>query len=266
MVHHFDHRWASYDGAECEDVSLSNKMNPSFEITPRYWAAGGEVLDQLRDKQWQHGWLMGWRDITNATNERTVVASIFPLSAVGNNLPLMFFGSPAPPPNLIAALCANLESLTLDFFARQKVGGTHLNFFIYQQLPILPPSAYGKVGAAFVVPRVLELVYTSYAMAPFARDLGYNGPPYTWDEDRRALLRADIDAWYALAYGLSRDEIRYVLDPKEAKGADYPSESFRGLQKNEISEYGEYRTARLVLAAYDRLVSEGMRPRTEGYR
>jgi hypothetical protein len=79
-------------------------------------------------------------------------------------------------------------------------------------------------------------------------------------------LRADLDAWYALAYGLSRDELRYVLDPKEVMGADYPSETFRVLQKNEIAKYGEYRTARLVMAAYDRLTSDGMCPRTEGYR
>jgi hypothetical protein len=103
-------------------------------------------------------------------------------------------------------------------------------------------------------------------MAPFARDLGYDGLPFTWDEDRRAHLRADLDAWFALAYGLSRDELRYVLDPKEAMGLDYPSETFRVLQKNEAAKYGEYRTARLVLAAHDRLVSEGMRPRVEGYR
>ncbi len=99
-----------------------------------------------------------------------------------------------------------------------------------------------------------------------ARDLGFDGPPIAWDEERRAHLRADLDAWYALAYGLSRDELHYVLDPKEVMGADYPSETFRVLQKNEIAKYGEYRTARLVMAAYDRLMSAGMRPRTEGYR
>jgi hypothetical protein len=41
---------------------------------------------------------------------------------------------------------------------------------------------------------------------------------------------------------------------------------FRGLQRNEIAKYGEYRTQRLVIAAYDTLVGQGMCPRTEGYR
>jgi hypothetical protein len=88
-------------------------------------------------------------------------------------------------------------------------------------------------------------------MASFARDLEYDGPPFAWDEDRRAQLRAQLDAWYARAYGLSRDELRYILDPGDVKGSDYPSETFRGLKANEIQRFGEYRTAHLVLQAWD---------------
>jgi hypothetical protein len=142
----------------------------------------------------------------------------------------------------------------------------HLAEFVFQQLPILPPSAYDEAALGFIVPHVLELTYTSHSMAPFARDLGYEGPPFAWDESRRAQLRAELDAWYALAYGLTRDELRYVLDPKDVMGEDYPSETFRVLQKNEIARHGEYRTRRLVLAAYDELTAQGMRPRVEGYR
>jgi len=35
--------------------------------------------------------------------------------------------------------------------------------------------------------------------------------------------------------------------------ADYPTETFRGLKSNEIRQFGEYRTRRLVLEAWDRL-------------
>ena len=99
---------------------------------------------------------------------------------------------------------------------------------------------------------MLELTYTSHSLAPFARDLGYEGPPFDWNEDRRALLRAELDAFYARAYGLTRDELRYILDPADVRGPDYPSETFRVLKTNEIARYGEYRTARLVLQAWDR--------------
>lgn len=56
-------------------------------------------------------------------------------------------------------------------------------------------------------------------------------PPFAWDEDRRARLRADLDAFYARAYGLTRDELRYILDPADVKGPDYPSGTFRVLKE-----------------------------------
>ncbi|MDR3720245.1 MAG: hypothetical protein P4L00_01485, partial [Candidatus Acidoferrales bacterium] len=260
MIHHFDHRWATYDaGATGDDASRGateeEKRNTSFEPSPRYWVPEREVADRLASKGWSRGWLMGWRDITNATNERTVIAAAFPRLSVGNKIPLMF-PAQSVSPHYSAALIGCLSSLVLDYCARQKIGGTTLNFFILFQFPLLPPSAYDQSNLAFIVPRVLELTYTSHSMAPFARDLGYNGSPFAWDEDRRVQLRAELDAWYARAYGLTRDELRYILDPADAKGPDYPSETFRVLKKNEIARFGEYRTARLVLAAYDQLSSQ----------
>ena len=224
--------------------------------------AGGRRKRQST-KGWKRGWLMGWRDITNATNERTAIFSVYPAVAIAHTIRNLFVDQDT---ELAAAFLANASSLPLDFVARQQVGGTHLTVEMVKQFPILPPTAYTKADLAFIVPRVLELTYTTHAMAPFARDLGYDGTPFAWNDERRALLRAELDAWYALAYGLTRDELRYVLDPKDVMGADYPSETFRVLQKNEIARYGEYRTRRLVLAAYDAQLAAGARPRVEGYR
>jgi hypothetical protein len=156
-------------------------------------------------------------------------------------------------PRLYPCLIGNLGALVLDYSARQKIGGNHLKFNVFMQLPILPPSAYSAIDISFIMPRVLELTYTSNSLAPFARDLGYNGSPFDWDEYRRAQLRAELDAWYARAYGLTRDELRYILDPADVMGVNYPSETFRVLKTNEMRRYGEYRTARLVLAAWDQL-------------
>lgn len=88
-------------------------------------------------------------------------------------------------------------------------------------------------------------------MKPFAEDMGYSGEPFIWDEDRRAILRAELDAKFAKLYGLTRDELRYILDPADVYGEDFPSETFRVLKNNEMRKYGEYRTQRLVLAAWD---------------
>jgi hypothetical protein len=82
-------------------------------------------------------------------------------------------------------------------------------------------------------------------------------PPFRWNEIRRAQLRAELDAYYARLYGLTRDELRYILDPKEVHGEDFPGETFRVLKEKEIKAYGEYRTRRLVLEAWDNLNAEG---------
>jgi hypothetical protein len=101
--------------------------------------------------------------------------------------------------------------------------------------------------------RVLELVYTAWDMQPFAQDMGYEGAPFVWNPERRAILRAELDAKYAKLYGLTRDELRYILYPKGVYGEEFPSETFRVLRDKEMKEYGEYRTQRLVLAAWDEL-------------
>jgi hypothetical protein len=255
MIHQFDHRWATYDGADSRDTTEAEKKDPAFESEPRYWVPEQEVADRLAAKNWARSWLMGWRDITNATNERTVIATVFPWVAVGHTIRLM---SVRVAPRLSAAFLASSQSLVFDYVARQKVAGTHLTVEMWRQLPVLPPSSYSDAALDYIVPKLLELTYTSNSMAPFARDLEYHGPPFAWNEDRRALLRAELDAWYARAYGLTRDELRYILDPEDAMGPGYPSETFRVLKNNEIRRFGEYRTAKLVLEAWDRMERSGL--------
>ncbi|MBW8270914.1 Eco57I restriction-modification methylase domain-containing protein [Caldovatus aquaticus] len=256
MIHQFDHRWAGYaeDGETTLDIPPERKRDPGFEPDPRYWVPEEEVEQRLRAKGWSRGWLLGWRDIARATDERTVIATVFPRVGVGNKIPLILSNET---PEFLVALSGNLSSLVFDFVSRQKIGGTTLNFFIFNQLPVLPPAFYTAPRLAFLLPRVLELTYTSHALAPFARDLGHTGPPFAWDEARRARLRAELDAFYARAYGLTRDEMRYILDPAEVKGPAYPSETFRVLKEKEIRLYGEYRTARLTLAAWDAMEADG---------
>jgi hypothetical protein len=261
MIHHYDHRFGDATNVTIKPVNASLPRPTSqqledinFEVSSWYYVPLIELNKRIAIAI-AGGWLLGWRDITKRNAERTIIASIFPWVAAGNNLPIVLFDQRTPP-GAIAALYANLCSIVLDFVARHKVGGTHLNYFIFQQLPVLPPSAYTPADLSFITPRVLELTYSSHSMTPFARDLDYDGAPFAWEEERRAQLRAELDAWYARAYGLTRNELRYVLDPADVKGLDYPSETFRVLKKNEIARFGEYRTGRLVLAAYDQLTSQ----------
>jgi hypothetical protein len=290
MLHQYDHRWATYEpDGTVRDVTLEEKMNPNYEVTPRYWVPKREVLNRIADvpdsvrKAWYAGeehqmrialascedeelnqlatvdnlmkkmdqvmdqrspkWLMGWRDIVRSTDERTVIASVFPRSGVGNTINMIlgvldehkFF------------LIANLTSIVLDYCARQKVGGTHLNQFYFKQLPILQPAKFSKILIALINQCVGELVSTSQRMASiFSEDISL------WNDDERATSRAELDALYARLYGLNREELMYILDPESVMGKDYPSQTFPGLKNKELREYGEYRTMRLVLEAWDR--------------
>jgi hypothetical protein len=199
----------------------------------------------------QPRWLMGWRRNARTTDERTWIASALAKVGIGDSI-FLWTCATANAAQL-SALISAFSSYVADFAARQKVGGTNLSFYFIQQFPVLSPSAFTPADLAFLAPRVLELTYTSHAMRAWAEDLGHSGPPFTWDEDRRARLRAELDAFFARKYGLTRDELRYVLDPADAKGAEYPSETFRVLKTKEEARYGEYRTQRLVLEAFDQL-------------
>jgi len=252
MIHQFDHRWATYANEENEayDTPLEKKQNPDFEISPRYWVPETDVKSRVSLKNWKNRWLMGWRDICRSHDQRTVIFSIIPWSGVGHTCPTIFLSEE---PRLWLGFLSNVNSLAHDYVARQSIGGIHLTYGYLKQFPVLPPEFYTEPRLAFIFPRVLELTYTSRALTPFARDLGFDGSPFAWDDDRRVYLRADLDAFYARAYGLTRDELRYILDPADVKGADYPSETFRVLKEKEIRQFGEYRTRRLVLAAWDRM-------------
>jgi hypothetical protein len=258
MVGAYDHRSGTFEGMETRPPKGSslppveaNNKQPGFEVQPWYWVPRSAREEFSRSFDWPYSWSFGYRFGTNPTNDRTIISAAIPEAVTPHVfvqvVPARALASRA------ALLLANLNGLVTDYVCRLKMSRQGLDVFIVKQLPILPPSAYSPKDFALVIARVLELTYTSHSMASFARDLGYSGPPFAWDEDRRALLRAELDAFYAKKYGLTRDELRYILDPADVMGPDYPSETFRVLKKNEIAKYGEYRTARLVLQAWDRM-------------
>lgn len=259
MFHQFDHRWASYEekeggngesGVGAVDVDLGKKLDPNCTVTPRYWVSRTEVENRLAGK-WDKEYLLAYRAICRSTDERTSILCLLPKIAIGHKSPTIFLN--VKNANLLACFFSNFNSLIFDFISRQKIGATDYSYFILKQLPVIPPDRYKPEDIEFISKRVLELTYTAWDMKPFAEDMGYHGEPFIWNPERRALLRAELDAYYAHLYGLRRDELRYILDPADVYGPDFPSETFRVLKNNEIKQFGEYRTQRLTLEAWDRL-------------
>lgn len=251
----FDSRFATCDGDGVRQVGIRQHADPNFEPQPTYWVHQTFFDDRLARRNvrsFTH--LLAMRRVSSNTNERTVVAAILPFQPVTYGWIMLLTDNERDS----VILLGSLNSFVVDYCARNKISQASIPQGTVYQLPILSPSFYTEPRLAFIVPRVLELTYTSHSLAPFARDLGHDGPPFAWDEDRRAQLRAELDAFYARAYGLARDELRYILDPADVKGPDYPSETFRVLKEKEIRQYGEYRTHRLVLAAWDRMEADGI--------
>ncbi len=209
-------------------------------------------------------WMFGWRDVTDMNaNIRTLICSVYPFSGSANTIFNMSSKHDAP---LMACLIAQLSSIPCDYVVRTKVGGTHLTYSYMNQIPALPPSAFGAAQKAFILPRVLELVYTTFSLRPFydeivglfpsaeSRSGAARGTPYPFNDERRALVKAELDAYVGHLWGLSRTDMEYILYPQSVMGPAYPSETFRGLREVEIKRHGEYRTQRLVLEAWDRIV------------
>ena len=286
MIHHFDHRWASFRGSDTEDVSLADKQDPGFSCLPRYWVAAREVdlrSANLLKQTATSRWLIGIRNVTNTTNERTVVGGVFPFAAVGNSLPV--WTAVAAPPTA-TALPALLSSFVCDYQARLKMGGTNFNFFIAKQIPVLFPAAFDEPGrwdsvAAstfdWLLPRVLELTYTTWHLESFAFDCGWTGPPFRWDEERRFLLRCELDAAFFHLYLPANERgnwqpprqlgdnrhaetpeqlselTDHCLTPRDA--VDYIMDTFPIVRRKDENRYGEYRTKRLILDIYDAMQS-----------
>ncbi len=321
MIWHYDHRFGTYEGVKSRSNTQlptptpDQHADPSFVAHPWYWVSEKQV--QSRTQNWNHRWFIGFRNITNTTNERTVISSIMGRTAVGHSAPLILPNLSAPK---VLILLANLNSIVLDNSARNKVGGTDITHFYIRQFPILRPDLDNKSDLLFIMSKVIELVYSAWDIKPFADDVwrdadeslraairsqweenkaatgghewsppewaeisddGIPLPPFKWDEDRRAHLRAKLDAYYAKLYGLTRKQLRYILDPadltekelsdildpeeeiddplneeaylRRSQSSTFPGETFRVLKQKELKTYGFYRTRHLILQSWEEL-------------
>jgi hypothetical protein len=290
MTNHYDHRWATYENQSPREVAINEKINPDYKVNPQFFVSKREVIMKTSKLQknilnaWYNGeehllrnylldtndevlssfsnsanilkefssfledrlpkWLFGFRNTTNSTNERTVIAPILPLCAVGNKITLVELDGIKDDYYLLAA---NLNSIVLDYFARQKVGATDLNNFYFKQFPIIPKKQYSSKQIEYIKNRVVALTVNTYEMQ---QALGEQ--IHQWDSNERDVMKAELDALYGRLYRLNRQEVMFILDPVSVMGSEYPSKTFPGLKKNENRDYGEYRTMRLVLEAWDR--------------
>lgn len=246
MIQMYDHRAASvivhsenvHRAAQQESTDLAHHSDPSFSPTPQFWVERKYVIEKYAGH-----WALGFKEITAPTNQRTMIACIAPGFAFSNKFPLLvpetgyedLYSTAAP------LLLANLNSFALDYVARQKLQGQTLNLFIIEQLPIIQADEFEKkIGSKtigeFVRSEVLHLSYTAHNLAPFAKDLGYDGPPFKWDDTDRRHRMARLDAIFFQLYGIGQEAAAYILD------------TFPIVREADHQAFGKYITRDLVLA------------------
>ena len=227
--------------------SLENLSSPDYFPETRYW------VNSMHTSGIETGYSIGFNDVCNTNNERSLIAAIVPQVGTGNTLPLLD-GMGA---HDASVLLGNLNSIPCDYFARNKIQSRHLNKYILEQLPIIPPEQFknrkfgSKTAAEVVRLAVLELTYTAHDLTSFARDMGYVDdadavkPPFIWDEERRLVLRAKLDAVFFHLYGITdREDIRYIYS------------TFPIVEREEKATYeGKYRSCELCLAFMNALAA-----------
>jgi hypothetical protein len=259
------------------ETSPAEKSESSMSACPRYWVAERDVVDSCGDTC-KRFWVT-FHDIANPNNERTFIGTLIPGVAISNPFGICLF-DPIVPPDLELNLSANLNSLVLDYTSRLKISSRHFNFFIVQQLPIVPPSTYGRANpwadnaqgvGGWMLSRALELTYTAWDLGPFAQDCGWSDPPFSWDVERRFLLRCELDAAFFHLYlpaeangdwrpaeGETAEDFACLKAsfPTPRDAVAYIMDTFPIVRRTDDEKYnGDYRTKRVILEVYQALAA-----------
>ena len=253
MVGNFDHR-ASSVSINTENVHNPHvgkpttgelHTDPTFIPSFLYWVPEEEVSQQFPKTM---GWTLVYRRITRPTDARTTIATIIPWNGVSYTLPMLLPADNGFSASDATCLLSALTSFSFDYVARQKLQGASMSLASLEQLPVIAPEDYDRrfgntTARELVRDHVLRLTYTAHDMAPFARDLGYDGPPFIWNEEERRHLRARLDALYFHLYGLDHEDAAYVLG------------TFPIVRREDEAQFGRYRTRDLILAYMNALAA-----------
>jgi hypothetical protein len=273
MAQQFNHRAAEISASgnqfrkiSKDETTIDQLGDPTFSPLPLFWVAESETKKRM--PHWSQKWLLGFKDVTGTTSTALGVFAVIPLQGVGNKFPLIFSQKPA---GMVPLLLAVLNSFVTEFVLRLKFQGLSLNFFYVKQLPVLPPERFSEpaewsVGRqslnAWLLPRVLELTYTAWDLESFAQDCGWSGPPFRWDEERRFLLRCELDAAFFHLYLGPETEWRQQpaaltqAFPTPRAAVAYILDTFPIVKRKDEAKFnGDYRTKRVILEIYDALAT-----------
>lgn len=261
-------------------VSEEEKMDPAYTIEPRYWISQDHVSWWLESKGWRRRWLVLHSRKSNRDNSRTFTVSIVPFCASVDVAPIILTkDSNDFRPSVMAAALG--QTFVFDYLIRQRLVGFSIGKNLLREIPAFRWYTYleecpwrtNQTLYDWLIERILELAYTAWELHEFARDCGWHGAPFRWDEGRRLLIRSEIDAAFFFLYlrpdkdgkwrQVGGDNSSGGEDPTEdhphvsdhfaspRDGLSYMMDTFDKVCAADELRYGEYRTKRIILEIYD---------------
>ncbi len=248
MVDQFDYRAKGYRSgrgrsAVWEDLSFAN---PRKSVQPQWYVPIDRIPDKCSSRT--RTYRIGFCDVTGPTNERTLIAALLPPHTIcGHIVPTILFEEQRSQWRLLYWL-AVANSYVVDYIARKKVS-LHMSYTVVESLPF-PVVDRNDPRARCLVTLSARLSCAGPEMIDFWNELASDG----WvpaassgslvagelDEARRLQLRAEIDAIVARdLFNLTRSELEYVLDV-------FPTQ-----RRYQETQFGEFRSRRLILEAFD---------------
>ncbi len=164
------------------------------------WRADRTTLPARRPR-------IAFRDVTNRTNRRTVIAALVPPRVfLVHNSPYFLF--PRGDERDEAYLLGVLSSLPLDWYARRFVE-THLTFFVLNPFPIPRPTGESLLRDRLVA-LAGRLASHDDRFADWAKRVGVDCGPLDADEKRDHIR--ELDAVVAHLYGLTESQLVHIFE------------------------------------------------------
>lgn len=230
-IHQYNHRFSSWNGSGFESTKSNELNDAAFQIKTQYYLSS----DELKSRFGSQDWFLVYRMITRATDERSMISAIIPGYPCGNSLSLIETESL----HHAIFLGGCLNSIVFDFFTRQTLGGINFNHWILKQLPVIDFNGVSEELRRNISERVFKLTHTATNLKSMAREYGYEGEPFIWDDKERFQLQCELDVIYAYLYGLQKEELEYIL------------ETFPIVKRKDIDKYGSYRTRETIMQLFD---------------
>lgn len=186
-----------------------NRRSPFFHL-PRETIDDPQSLPCLRPR-------VAFRDVTNATNTRTVLAALVPGGLVlVNQAPYLL--RIAGDERDEAYVLGILASMILDWYARRTVD-KHVNFYLLNDLPVPEVDVAENATAARVVQLAGRLAATDDRFSDWAARVSVPVGSVN-DRETEWELTSELDACVAHLYGLSEDDLDVIYTTFDEKDPD----------------------------------------------